>query len=368
MLNLRALVSRPIVWACLAASAALLWQAATVWANYGGHWTALFCTGALQQIPPDLKTESIYTFSNSYGYDGQFYHYMAHDPFQQRDLYKYIDEPGLRYRRILVPLLAWSLAAGHDAFIHASYDAVVLGSILLGTLWLSHMAQASGRHAAWGLLFLAIPAATISMDRMMVDSALAALTVAFLALARNPFSWRLWLVLMLAALTRETGLLLAAACCGAALLQGKLRTALLAFSAVIPCAAWYLFVNARMPAFRYWPAYIPFSSIAYATLHPASYAPGVRFIGMLRFGDFIGLAGAVLVVLVAVYCLRMWGATPAGLAALLFTALAAVVQGDDLLIHLARVISPLFVILVFQWIRADPLCCWRRCCFYYLGC
>jgi len=346
------LTGRPVFWAFLAASAALLWQTATVQANYRGNWTALFCTGALQRVPPELKAEPIYTFPNSYGYDGQFYHYVAHDPFRQRDLYRYIDQPGLRYRRILVPLLAWALAGGRDNFIHFGFYAVVLSSILLGTYWLSAWARASGRHPAWGLLFLATPAVIISADRMLVDVALAALTVAFLVLSRHAFSWRLWLVLACAALTRETGLLLAAACCAAALRQGRLRTALLAVSAGLPCAAWYVFVRAHTHEFTYFPALIPFSSIVYAALHPTAYPARIPFIGAIQSCDFVALSGAVLALVLGAACWRFWLGSPAGFAALLFTALAAFVQRDDLWIHLGRVLSPLLVILVFECIRS----------------
>jgi hypothetical protein len=49
--------------------------------NYGGNWTAFNCTGARFPIPPALAGENIYRFQRSNGWDGQFYHYIAHDPF-----------------------------------------------------------------------------------------------------------------------------------------------------------------------------------------------------------------------------------------------------------------------------------------------
>ena len=87
-----------------------LWQWATVTANYGGNWTALFCTGATQRQPPLVVSENIYLFANSPGFDGQMYHYIAHDPLMRSDLRRYIDDPRLRYRRILIPLLAYGVA------------------------------------------------------------------------------------------------------------------------------------------------------------------------------------------------------------------------------------------------------------------
>jgi hypothetical protein len=93
------------------------WQWATVTANYGGNWTALFCTGAVQQHPPLAASERVYLFANSTGYDGQFYHYVAHDPMMRSDLKSYIDDPGLRYRRILIPLLAYGIATGRSQWV-----------------------------------------------------------------------------------------------------------------------------------------------------------------------------------------------------------------------------------------------------------
>lgn len=346
------IAARPLFWGVLAASVVLLWQTATVRANYGGNWTAFFCAGALQHFPPELRAESIYTFADSYGYDGQFYHYIAHDPFRQSDLYKYIDEPGLRYRRILVPLLAWALASGHDNLIHLGFYTVVLTSILLGTYWLSVWARDSGRHPAWGLLFLATPAVIISADRMLVDASLAALSVGFLILSRHKFSWRLWLVLASAALTRETGLLLAAASCGVALRAGRLRPAMLAISAGLPCLAWYVFVAARTRAFAYFPEQIPFSSILYAARHTTFYPGRIPLVAVIQFSDFLALSGALLAVILVAARWRFWLESPAGFAALLFTGLAAFVQRDDLWIHLGRVLSPLLIILVSEWLRA----------------
>ena len=111
---------------CFAVAAAgtalvLLWLALTVRYNYGGNWTGLFCTGANQRVPADLLAEKLYTFPASSGYDGQFYHYIAHDPLGRTQLPNYIDAPQLRYRRILVPALAYLIAVGQGRFIDAAY-------------------------------------------------------------------------------------------------------------------------------------------------------------------------------------------------------------------------------------------------------
>src|SRR5437016_405076 len=107
-----------------------VWQALTVHFSYGGNWTALYCTGALfKPAPAALQSENIYLFPNSSGYDGQMYHYIAHDPFLSRGFSANIDAPRIRYRRILVPALAFLLALGRDGAIDIAYLLVVAGSI-----------------------------------------------------------------------------------------------------------------------------------------------------------------------------------------------------------------------------------------------
>jgi hypothetical protein len=85
------------------------------------NWTALFCTGSRFPVPPALAGESVYIFPNSTGYDGQMYHYVAHDPFIRTDMWRYMDNAQVRYRRILLPALAFLLAAGWQPGIDRAY-------------------------------------------------------------------------------------------------------------------------------------------------------------------------------------------------------------------------------------------------------
>ena len=49
------------------------------------------------------------------------YRYLAHDPLLTGDAHHYIDNFGLRARRILVPALARLLAMGWQSSIDAAY-------------------------------------------------------------------------------------------------------------------------------------------------------------------------------------------------------------------------------------------------------
>jgi hypothetical protein len=99
-----------IVSALVCVCIGLAWQVLTVHYNYGGNWTGLFITGSQFPIPPSLASENLYVFPNSTGYDGQMYHYVAHDPLMQKGFGDFVDNARLRYRRILLPALAFILA------------------------------------------------------------------------------------------------------------------------------------------------------------------------------------------------------------------------------------------------------------------
>jgi len=149
---------RPAVLALAAVLGMWLWQFATVHFNYGGNWTALFSIAPNWPRPAFLSSENLYTFPGSLGYDGQMYHLIAHDPWMERGAVPAMDDPALRYRRILVPALAWALAMGRDSAVHAAYFAVILGFVFLGVYWLARAMESRGGHPAWGLMFVIMPA------------------------------------------------------------------------------------------------------------------------------------------------------------------------------------------------------------------
>ncbi len=248
----------PWIWALFAVLAVLAWQGLTVHANYAGNWTGLFRTGWKTAVPQDLAPG---TFRNLHpaGYDGQFYRFLAHDPFLRRGTAAYLDAPMLRARRILVPLLAWALAGGRPGAIDAAYVAVILASIFAGAGFLGRIMVRQGRHAAFGLLFLAVPATIVAADTMTVDVALGALTACFAYcwLSGDEPAWGLWFTLAAAGLVRETGLLLAAACILPALARRDYRRAAFWGTAALPALAWYAYLHFAIPPAGAAPAAIP---------------------------------------------------------------------------------------------------------------
>lgn len=358
---------RNLAWAGLCVLAVFGWQFLTVHYNYGGNWTALFCTGETLGVPSELAGENIYQFPQIGGWDGQFYHYVAHDPFLRTDLRKHIDAPRLRYRRILIPALAFVLAGGNAASIDWAYRFVILLFFLLGACWLSRFAEALGYHAAWGLAFFFLPAAIVSTDRMGVDVALAALCVGFALYTREdrrPLA--LYSILVLAGLARDTGTLMTAAYCIWLLFQKRIARSLAFATAVIPVGVWYLFVNRKTVPYSFDGALaVPLTGAIDRVIHPMQYPFGRISATLIQSLDLLALAGVLLAFWLSIGIASRNRFNPTSWMIILFTVLGLVVwrPGDWLEAYdYGRILTPLLLFEAldaaasYQWIGVAPLC------------
>ncbi len=345
----------------------LTWQWATVTVNDRGNWTALFCTGSMRGVPPSLASEDIYQFQGSTGYDGQVYHYVAHDPFLRNpELKSYVDAPRVRYRRILVPGLAWLAAFGQAEWIDRAYIFTSLLWMGLGIFWSCELCAGLGLPMAWGLGFLLLPAALISIDRLVTDGALTALTAGFAWYCKRP-SWRLWLVLVAAALVREIGWFLTAGYCGYLLFERQWRQALRYSLACVPAAVWYWYVASRTVPFSMVTGSLSFSGILRTIAHPVRYPAGVPLVAIVKIGDQLALAGmllafaAPLILVLAYRCVE-----PEVLTALCFAmtgigrqtlTLLSTIRTDEWahVYDFGRIYTPLFFLLAVQGLRKRSL-------------
>jgi hypothetical protein len=235
-------VKRSTAVALLAVFLAFSWQWAVVHAAFQGNWTALFCAGDRFSRPPEIQYRE-FVFNGIAGYDGQFAQVIAHDPMLLRHYDAFVDAPRLRYRRILMPGLAYVLAAGQPGLIDAAYIAVCLLFIALGTFCLARLAAGAGRSEWWGLLFLITPATLTGIERMTVDISLAALALASLLAARNQRWLLLWFALAGAMLSKETGVFVVIAVVVWLARQQQFRRAALFSSSLLPALAWYIFIQ-----------------------------------------------------------------------------------------------------------------------------
>ena len=348
------MIRRPAALALAAVLGVWLWQFATVHLNYGGNWTALFSIAPDWPQPPFTASEPLYKFPGSLGYDGQMYHLIAHDPLMTRGAAAAMDDPALRYRRILVPALAWAMALGRDSTIHAAYFAVILGFVFLGVYWLARAMLIQGRHPGWGLIFVMMPAVLVSMDRMTVDVALAALTVGFVLFC--DFRWKVLPILACAALTRETGLLLTAGYGVFLLSRRRFADLAWAVASTVPAIFWYVYVNGHAPAVpTVKPAdvasLIPLAGwierVAHAVVYPLPHLQALAAVEL----DYVALAGIALMLGHAVWLAwsRRWSAR----AAAIYVFAAAVVLfrsrsvWEDAFSY-GRVVTPLIVLLAVE--------------------
>ena len=244
------------------------WQALTVQANYQGNFTALYSTGQSTRLPPELD-RGTYRFSGGTGYDGQYYRLVAHDPWLVRGYEAYSDNAALRWRRILVPGLAWALAGGARDRIDGAYILVVLGFIGLGAYALSRWLARHGRHPAGGLLFLLLPGTLTCIDRLTVDVALYCLLFLCLLWDEEDRFLYLWCGLALCALTRDLGLLVIGAFVLADMAARRFSHAAWLLTAALPCAAWYGWVRLAMshtPSFETEMPFWAFYEVGYGIL------------------------------------------------------------------------------------------------------
>jgi hypothetical protein len=352
---LRGLWRRPVLWAVLATILAFLWQGFSVYRFHDGNWTALFNTGSEFPPPKGLASENIAIFSGT-GYDGQFYHYVAHDPFLRQGWSGHFDAYAYRYGKTLLPGLTWLLALGHQEGIHATYIAVTLLFVALGALMLSQYAVFRGLHPAVGLLFLFVPASIVSLNNLTVDIALAALTAAFVIHVEGGSRRIMWTILAAAPLVRETGLLLIAGYFCAELLRRQWRTAALAALTTIPWAVWstYLWLRAGPNEYRVRP--IPLVGAVEAL---RSSIEQRTFIGLL---DAAVVGGVLLAACIGILRIRHRDAI--SITCGLFGCVALVEQGLSMWSDhnaLGRIFSPLFLLIAMRpwggnaWLSFLPL-------------
>jgi hypothetical protein len=344
--------TRPLIAALCAVAIFLAWESLVVHFQYGGNWTVLFCTGGNLAQPPSLAGENIYLFPGSFGYDGQFYHYVAHDPLFRQRITRYIDAPRLRYRRILLPGLAYLAAAGQAKAIDPALIGVTLLFLFAGVYWLSRYAVLCERHAAWGLLFLTVPAVLVSLDRLTVDLALTALCVCFVLYLKEQRPRELYCILVAAALARETGILLTVAYCVSLLFERRIRRALLFASCAAPALAWYAFVQSHTRAYGTgdWFTRWPLAGAVARMIHPVNYPfiPPVKWSAIVL--DDCAVAGTLLAFFLSFRWTRSGYPIPAIVAGLLMT-LTGLNLGTPFwadAFSFGRIFSPLLVLLALQ--------------------
>ncbi len=347
-----------LVVAALGVLAVCAWQTLVVRYHYGGNWTGLYMTGD-RYPPPPLLLETIRTLPNSDGYDGQWYHYVAHDPWFLRGFARFIDAPRQRYHRILIPALANLLAGGQDRFVDRIYLGLMLLSVFLGCLCMSAYARLLGFSPWLGWGFLLAPGVLISMDRLTLDGVLAAACAGFLWLLETNPGWPLYVLLAATPLVRETGLVLLGGYVAALVLQRRFRRAAVFCTCALPTAGWFWWVARQTrPESTPWFRDLPLAGYFHQLLHPNSYPMGPLAALLVTVLDYVALAGVALAIFQALVLVRRKGLTPVTIAICGFTALACLLPRGDFWSDpngFARILTPLLLLLAMESFRQRRL-------------
>jgi hypothetical protein len=269
----------------------------------------------------------------------------------------FIDAPRLRYPRILLPALAWLLAAGQDRFVDAALLTASLLAFYFGCLWLAALADRIGRSRWWGLAFLLIPSALISVERLCVDGWLLALACGVVLYSVDDRPQMRFALLVLAPLARETGILFIGACGLWLLLERRWLTAILTGFAAVPGLAWNFYVRANTTVFE-----------SHIGLPPSGNALLDRFFIRVDYPslpawieatamtlDYLSLCGVLLAMALSFYAVWRKPADTAHLVAAAFASLPLVLGGVigwyEPFGH-ARTLSPLYLMLVVTALRS----------------
>ena len=131
-------------------------QTAVVAGKFAGHPSGLFRVGSQSAGPAASQWLGFVPYVPLGGgsYDGQYFLFLAYDPFLRHGVERFLDVPAWRARRIGYPLLAWTLALGARPAIACALYAVNLAAVLGCVALLARRMRGAGRAAVWGGAFV----------------------------------------------------------------------------------------------------------------------------------------------------------------------------------------------------------------------
>ncbi len=160
---------------------------------------------------PHIWTPKTLIHKGIVGYDGQFYFYIAHDPFVLGQSYDHIDFPAYRYQRIIYPLTVWLLSLGQPNLIPYMMVAVNLLGILIGTWFIILILKYFGLSPWYSLFYSAFWGFLLCLLRSLPEPlAITFIVITVFSYFKRKILWQT-LSLSLAALTHETTLLVSMA-------------------------------------------------------------------------------------------------------------------------------------------------------------
>ncbi|VAX16904.1 hypothetical protein MNBD_NITROSPINAE01-1752 [hydrothermal vent metagenome] len=159
-----------------------------------------------------LKDKNVPVLPNSNGYDGAFYYRLAMDPLlKDKSATPRVDIPAYRQQRILYPLTAKIMSFGNDKLI--PFMLMMVNLVCLATLaWVcARIAINAGLWAGWGMFTPFYAGFAISVYRDLAEPMGALLLISSLLAIRKEKYPTAAMLLALAALARETTILVGVA-------------------------------------------------------------------------------------------------------------------------------------------------------------
>jgi hypothetical protein len=195
--------------------------------------------------------DSVHTSQSQSGYDGQFYFFIGADPARAHDyMHDSVDgnQSGIRYARILYPLIARVVSAGRVGALPYAMLAINLLAIGAGTLAVALWLRRRGRSPWFAALYGLWPGMVFSVFRDLSEPlayGLAALAMLVFDPRKPRRVWGACALIALALLCRETVLAFAVAGAVALWLQDRRpgRAAAFVVGSVGPMAVWRLIVT-----------------------------------------------------------------------------------------------------------------------------
>ena len=221
--------------------------------HYGGNITGLLAIGRNvasdpQKCPPILTDR--FTSGTRTRYDGQFYFYMALDPFMRTDVPYCTDGAPYRYQRILMPLLAWTLSGGSmDRVPYAIVGLNVFG-VALGAFIVALYCRHFGVTPYLSLLYACALWSFISLSRSTIELFyLFTLLAGFYVYCIKNKPLLSALIFSTAVLTRELAILSVISIALFDILQGKYKRIIYWSIPFIAYACWQGFIYYRFREF-----------------------------------------------------------------------------------------------------------------------
>ena len=211
------------------------WQ---IWAN--GHITLFIMAGHTYTNPAQLP-RGVLRVPNA-GYDGQFYYRLALDPANwHKTAFGITMDQSYRYTRVGYPVLAWLGSFGQHQFVPVVLVAINLLGVAAMAVLGGMFARESGRHALWGLAFVAYFGLVISVGRDTAEPVAEACMLGGLLAYRRARPVLAAVLFAYGAVTRETILFAPAAIALTRLIaiaRQRVRPGLADLTWVVPAAAY----------------------------------------------------------------------------------------------------------------------------------